>query len=70
MNISHRSNYPAAQSAACTMVSRYGVDAVFIAQREVDAKIGRGDLDGAIKIDQVRRELLDLIMDIEPPAHY
>jgi hypothetical protein len=52
------------------MVSRYGVDAVFIAQREVDAKIGRGDLDGAIKVDQVRRELLDLIMDIEPPAHY
>jgi hypothetical protein len=52
------------------MVSRYGVDAAFVAQREVDAKIKVGDLHGALEIDQVRRELLDLIIDIEPPAHY
>jgi hypothetical protein len=52
------------------MVSQYGVDAAFVAQREVDAKIERGDLDGALEIDQVRRELLDLIINIEPPAHY
>lgn len=70
MNASHRSNFPAAHSAAYTMVSRYGVDAAFVAQREVDAKIERGDLQGALQFDQVRRELLDLIIDIEPPAHY
>jgi hypothetical protein len=27
-------------------------------------------LQGALEFDQVRRELLDLIIDIEPPAHY
>lgn len=70
MHASHRSNFPAAHSAAYTMVSQYGVDAAFVAQREVDAKIERGDLDGALEIDQVRRELLDLIINIEPPAHY
>jgi len=70
MNTSHRSNFPAAHSAAYTMVSRYGVDAAFVAQREVDAKIEHGDLQGALEVDQVRRELLDLIIDIEPPAHY
>jgi hypothetical protein len=70
MNTSHRSNFPVAHSAAYTMVSRYGVDAAFVAQREVDAKIERGDLQGALEVDQVRRELLDLIIDIEPPARY
>ncbi|WP_277970449.1 hypothetical protein [Sphingomonas echinoides] len=70
MNFFHRLNFPAAQSAAYSMVSQYGVDAAFVAQREVDAKIRGGDLDGALKIDQVRRELLDLIVEIEPPAHY
>lgn len=65
-----RMNFPAAQSAAYSMVSLYGVDAAFVAQREVDSKIEGGDLYGALKIDQVRRELLDLIVDIEPPAHY
>jgi len=70
MNASHQSNFPVAHAAAYTMVSRYGVDAAFVAQREVDAKIGRGDLQGALEVDQVRRELLDLIIEIEPPAHY
>jgi len=70
MNASHRSIFPVAQSAAYTMVSQYGVDAAFVAQREVDAKIKRGDLHGALEIDQVRRELLDLIIDIKPPAYY
>ena len=70
MHAFHRSNFPAAHSATYTMVSQYGVDAAFVAQREVDAKIERGDLDGALEIDQVRRELLDLIINIEPPAHY
>jgi len=70
MNASHRPTFPVAHSAAYTMVSRYGVDAAFVAQREVDAKIRRGDIDGALEVDQVRRELLDLIIDIEPPAHY
>ena len=70
MHASHRSNFPVAHCAAYTMVSQYGVDAAFVAQREVDAKIERGDLDGALEIDQVRRELLDLIINIEPPAHY
>jgi len=70
MNASHRSSFPVAHSAAYTMVGRYGVDAVFVAQREVDAKIEGGDLQGALELDQVRRELLDLIIDIEPPAHY
>jgi hypothetical protein len=70
MNVSHRSSFPVAHSAAHTMVSRYGVEAAFVAQREVDAKIKVGDLHGALEIDQVRRELLDLIIDIEPPAHY
>lgn len=70
MHASYRSNFPVAHSAAYTMVSQYGVDAAFVAQREVDAKIERGDLDGALEIDQVRRELLDLIINIEPPAHY
>ncbi len=69
MHAFNRSNFPAAQSAAYTMVSQYGVDAAFVAKREVDAKIERGDLDGALEIDQVRRELLDLIIKIEPPAH-
>jgi hypothetical protein len=70
MNASHRSNFPVAHSAAHTMVSRHGADAAFVAQREVDAKIERGDLQGALELDQVRRALLDLIIDIEPPAHY
>ena len=70
MHAFHRSNFPVAHSAAYTMVSQYGADAAFVAQREVDAKIERGDLDGALEIDQVRRELLDLIINIEPPAHY
>ena len=70
MNASHRSNFPGAQSAAYTMVRRYGVEAAFVAQREVDAKIRGGDIDGALEVDQVRRELLDIIIDREPPAHY
>lgn len=52
------------------MVRRYGVEAAFVAQREVDAKIRGGDIDGALEVDQVRRELLDIIIDREPPAHY
>ena len=70
MNASHRSSFPVAHSAAHTMVSRYGLDAAFVAQREVDVKIKVGDLHGALETDRVRRELLDLIIDIEPPAHY
>lgn len=66
----HHLRFPAAQPAAYSMVGRYGVDAVFVAQREVDTKIQRGDLDAALKIDRVRRELLDLIVTMEPPAHY
>lgn len=62
--------FPAAWSAANSMVGRYGVEAVFVAQREVDAKIRQGDFSAAIEADQVRRTLLDLIIDIEPPAHY
>lgn len=70
MVASQRLYFPAAQSAAYSMVGRYGVDAAFVAQREVDAKIRRGDFHGAIETDQIRRELLDIIIDIDPPAHY
>lgn len=52
------------------MVHQYGVDAAFVAQREVDAKIRKGDFDGALENDKVRRELLDLIINITPMAHY
>lgn len=52
------------------MVRQYGVDAAFIAQREVDASIMLGDLDGALENDKVRRELLDLIINLTATAHY
>lgn len=65
-----RPHFPIAQSAAQSMVHQYGVDAAFVAQREVDAKIRKGDFDGALENDKVRRELLDLIINITPMAHY
>lgn len=70
MSNAERAYFPAAKSAAYSMVSRHGVDAAFFGQREVDTKIRQGDLNGAIETDQVRRELLKLIINLEPPAPY
>lgn len=65
-----RPHFSLAQAAAKSMLKQHGVDAVFVAQREVDTKITHGDIHGALIVDQVRRELLNLIVDMDPPAHY
>jgi len=65
-----RNTFRVAHTTAWSMVGRHGVEAAFVIQREVDAKIRQGDIDGALKSDQIRRELLHLIVDMAPPASY
>ncbi len=54
---------PAARRAAATMLARYDTDALAIAEREVAARIAANDVDQALEMDQVRRELVFLLRE-------
>jgi hypothetical protein len=53
--------HPTAQRTAYTMVATYKADALFVAEREVSARIIAEDFEMALQMDQVRREIIFIL---------
>jgi hypothetical protein len=54
---------PTAQRTACTMLAKYRVDAIAIAEREVAARIAANELERALQMDQVRRAIIFILAE-------
>lgn len=54
-------NAPTARRAALSLVGRHKEEAVKVAEREVETRVAANDLQGALEMDQVRREVLFML---------
>jgi hypothetical protein len=61
MNGKVQSLHPRAQSTAYSLIDSYGDAALPLTQSRIDEKIREGDAEGALEMDQVRREVVALL---------
>lgn len=61
MGVNAHARHPRAQSVAYSLIHAYGNEALPVALRQIDARLREGDAEGALEMDQVRREVVALL---------
>lgn len=54
-------HYPVARAAEADLVSRHQGGAIHVASANVDARIAANDVQGALDMDRIRREVVELL---------